>query len=193
MPDTGAPWNIPYADPTDLVRDWPALSEDVAEAVRDGLNTAFLFKQIVQTVKTDVFSTTSTSFTGVTGLTVTITPTSATSKVLVLVGLETSADSSSSNTEATMRLVRGGTGIGGGTAVGNRSSSFAGLRVETFPITKNHFFHYLDSPGVATATTYGVEMRTQGTTMYVGRTMGDSDIAQVGRSSSVITAIEVAA
>jgi hypothetical protein len=38
--DTGAPWNIPYAEPTDLVRDWPALSEDVAEAVADGLDDA---------------------------------------------------------------------------------------------------------------------------------------------------------
>ena len=40
MPDTGAPHFIPFADPTDLVRDWPALSEDVAEAVADGLDDA---------------------------------------------------------------------------------------------------------------------------------------------------------
>ena len=40
MPDTGAPHFIPFADPTDLVRDWPALSEDVAEAVADGLDGA---------------------------------------------------------------------------------------------------------------------------------------------------------
>jgi hypothetical protein len=40
MPDTGAPWNIPYAAPADLVRDWPALSEDVAEAIADGLSAA---------------------------------------------------------------------------------------------------------------------------------------------------------
>jgi hypothetical protein len=33
MPDTGAPYFIPYADPTDLVRDWPDLSEDVALAI----------------------------------------------------------------------------------------------------------------------------------------------------------------
>ena len=33
MPDTGAPYFIPFADPTDLVRDWPELSEDVALAV----------------------------------------------------------------------------------------------------------------------------------------------------------------
>ena len=37
MADTGAPWSIPYAEPADLVRDWPALSEDVADAVAAGL------------------------------------------------------------------------------------------------------------------------------------------------------------
>jgi hypothetical protein len=40
MADTGAPWNIPYAEPTDLVRDWPDLSEDVADAVAAGLDAA---------------------------------------------------------------------------------------------------------------------------------------------------------
>jgi hypothetical protein len=40
MADTGAPWNIPYAEPADLVRDWPALSEDVADAVAAGLSAA---------------------------------------------------------------------------------------------------------------------------------------------------------
>jgi hypothetical protein len=40
MADTGAPWNIPYAEPAELVRDWPALSEDVAEAVAAGLSAA---------------------------------------------------------------------------------------------------------------------------------------------------------
>jgi len=38
--DTGAPWNIPFAEPTDLVRDWPQLSEDVADAVAAGLTEA---------------------------------------------------------------------------------------------------------------------------------------------------------
>jgi hypothetical protein len=33
MADTGAPYFIPYAEPTDLVRDWPDLSEDVALAI----------------------------------------------------------------------------------------------------------------------------------------------------------------
>ena len=33
MADTGAPWNIPYVEPTDLVRDYPAADEAQALAV----------------------------------------------------------------------------------------------------------------------------------------------------------------
>jgi hypothetical protein len=40
MADTGAPWNIPFAEPSDLVRDWPALSESVGTAVAAGLSAA---------------------------------------------------------------------------------------------------------------------------------------------------------
>jgi hypothetical protein len=53
MPDTGAPWNIPYAAPTDLVRDWPALSEDIAEAVADGLDIAASYTNVAVITATD--------------------------------------------------------------------------------------------------------------------------------------------
>ena len=33
MPDTGAPWNIPYVASTDLVSDWPADSLALANAI----------------------------------------------------------------------------------------------------------------------------------------------------------------
>jgi hypothetical protein len=42
MPDTGAPWNIPYVENADLVRDWPADSLLVANAVAAGLSAAGL-------------------------------------------------------------------------------------------------------------------------------------------------------
>ena len=40
MPDTGAPWNIPFLDGTELVRAYPDCSEDLADAVADGLSAA---------------------------------------------------------------------------------------------------------------------------------------------------------
>jgi len=87
MPDTGAPWNIPYVEATDLVSGWPTDSLALANAIAAGLDDAVVAgigSNVVSTTKTDVWSAASTSFTDVTGLAVTITPTSATSKVLVL-------------------------------------------------------------------------------------------------------------
>ena len=40
MADTGAPWNLPYPLPTDLVRDGAQAIEDLAEATADGLSAA---------------------------------------------------------------------------------------------------------------------------------------------------------
>jgi hypothetical protein len=40
MPDTGAPWNLPYPSPTDLVRDAPQAFEDLAVATAAGLDDA---------------------------------------------------------------------------------------------------------------------------------------------------------
>jgi hypothetical protein len=42
MPDTGAPWAIPYAAGSDLVSAWPALSEDIADEVAAGLTRALI-------------------------------------------------------------------------------------------------------------------------------------------------------
>lgn len=55
MSDTGAPYNIPFADPADTVRTWPALSQNVAEAVVQALDdvkddrSPALFVENVQT------------------------------------------------------------------------------------------------------------------------------------------------
>jgi hypothetical protein len=59
MADTGNPWFIPFAEPSDLVRDWPALSSAVGTAVAAGLSAAGnagIGSNVVQTVKTDTFT-----------------------------------------------------------------------------------------------------------------------------------------
>ena len=40
MADTGAPWNIPYVEPSDLVRDYPAADEAQANAIAAALSAA---------------------------------------------------------------------------------------------------------------------------------------------------------
>src|SRR5210317_2064161 len=67
--------------------------------------------QVVQTVKTDTFSTTTTapSFTDITGLSVSITPSASNSKILVMVSL--TAAGLSENIFAMFKLVRGSTDV----------------------------------------------------------------------------------
>jgi hypothetical protein len=198
MGTTGAPWNIPYVDPTDLVRDFPTDDEAQALAIAAGLSAAGnpgIGSNVVQTVKTDTFSTSSTSFTAVTGLTVTITPSSATSKVLVIArySLSNSATANASHGQ----LVKSTTAIYEGDASGSKVRSSSTLSHNN--ITDSGILHtsftdvFLDSPGVATAVTYGVRIRagTSGTA-FVGRGGVEADDARFGRFPSSITAIEVA-
>jgi hypothetical protein len=193
MPDTGAPWNIPYVEPSDLVRDWPALSEDVADAVAAGLTAAGVIKQVVSVTKTDTFSTSSTSYVDVTGLSVAITPTSATNKVLVFatVSLGRSGDFFTHG-----RLMRDSTALAIGDAASTRSrdtiseypgSSGSGFQIATSPVV------FLDSPGDIVSTTYKMQVRADGSSVFVNRTGTDTDATTNPRTVSSITVVEVAA
>jgi len=200
MPDTGAPWNIPYVASTDLVSDWPTDSQDLAEAIADGLDAAGnagIGSNVVQTVKTDTFSTTSTSFTPVTGLSVTITPSSDTSRILVIVSGSVGISSGASG-----RPVLKVTGGNAGTFIGDAASSrtrtaMGGVRAVSLS-GADHLLSaitmlYVDSPATASAVTYQAEMCNSGAgTVYLNTTGTDSTNSTYVRAASAITAIEVA-
>ena len=95
MPDTGAPWNIPYAAGSDLVSAWPALSEDIAEAVADGLTAALITPS--QVITTTNFTTTSATMVDLTGVTVTVTPAAATNRFLLMFTANTENSSGGNN------------------------------------------------------------------------------------------------
>ena len=191
MADTGAPWNLPYPLPTDLVRDGADAIKDLAEATATGLSNipvlAGIGSNVVQTLKTDTFSMTSSTFADVTGLTATITPSSDTSKVLVLVSL---FGMSSGTHTFNGRVLRGATPIGIGDASGGttRSTQYQRYNLGDGDMSGPQFWAVLDSPGVDTATTYTVQVRTSSGTAWVNRTASDAV-----RASSSITLIEVAA
>jgi hypothetical protein len=195
MPDTGAPWNLPFPAPSALVRDAPVQFEDLAEAVADGLTTVNvgIGTNVVQTVKTDTFSTTSSSYVDITGLTVDITPTSATSKILII-GMVTH---SATNARGVMiSVTRGDTDLMVGNAAGSRVRSTVGSRHSTpgDDETWSSSIVFLDSPNVATATTYKLRIRVGNPgTAYVNRSQTDSDANTFQRTASSITVIEVAA
>ena len=189
MPDTGAPHFIPFLDGTELVRAYPDFSEDLADAVAAGLSAAGnagIGSNVVQAVVNTPFSTTSNTYVDITGAEVTITPTSATSKVLVCYTLM--AGNSDATNGAIMAISRGSTVIFEASA--NNGSS--GMRVvldDRLPHTFAGMF--LDSPESAAPTTYNLVGRRTGAgsspAVFGGR--GDGG----GETPMQIIAIEVAA
>ena len=137
---------------------------------------------VVQTVKTDTFSTTSSSMVTVTGLTVTITPTSDTSKVLVI--LSGIIGHSGSNERMQVNLRRDGTNIG--LATGGVSGNTM-IFYDTGEYNDQYSLVFLDSPATTSAVTYDLQTSTVAGTVQFGR-IGVSD----RRGINTITAIEVA-
>jgi hypothetical protein len=152
MPDTGAPWNIPYAAPADLVRDWPDLSEDVAEAVADGLDAAGnagIGSNVVSVVDDTTRTTSIITFSQLSGTAAVITPSATSSKVLVLFSVA-SAGAVNANETLRIRLTRGGTQIGAVQELIVNASNFRS------PMG----YIFLDSPSTTSATTYEAEFRS---------------------------------
>ena len=153
--------------------------------------------QVVSVAKTDTFSTTSTSFVDVTGLTLNITPSSTSSKILVIPNLNIG---SSTDNHIALTLFRGTTAIGIGDTASNRPrASFTGSNLtqgSTYTWNmQTASFNFLDSPNTTSATTYSVKVGGNGsTTIYVNRSGRDRDITtEDGRYASTITLMEILA
>ena len=145
--------------------------------------------QVVSTTKTDTFSTSSTTFTDITGLSVSITPSSASSKILVIVNVLGSQDVNGNR--IFMKLLRDSTSICIGDAAGSRDRvSFGSSSYETVFMT-TWSQNYLDSPSTTSATTYKIQMRVSGTTGYINRADDDTDSSIYQRGASSITVMEI--
>ena len=152
--------------------------------------------QVVQVVKTDTFSSTTTgSDVDITGLSVSITPSSASSKVLVT--YDTNISGSNAGYSGNIHLKRGSTKIYQGDAEGSRtrSTQFFITRNDTIGHLEEIKVHgqFLDSPNTTSATTYKISVNAINTNIYVNRTLYDSNASGVARYPSSITVMEVAA
>jgi hypothetical protein len=130
------------------------------------------------TVGTGV-STTSTSFV-TTGYSVTITPTSSSSKILVLVNSNLYTPQ---NDGSLFTIYRGGTNVAG-TGLYALTGSYGSNSNLVLPVS----MQYLDSPATTSATTYTVYYRTSSGTLYFGFASGGSVAMGIN-----ITALEIAA
>jgi hypothetical protein len=145
--------------------------------------------QVVQAVKTDVFTMSSGTFADITGLSVSITPSSATSKILVLGSLNIGNDN---DAIVAINLVRGSTSIGQGDGLGSRTRAIAGPRPNSsFQILSNTV-NFLDSPETTSSTIYKFQMKTSSGTSHLNRSHNDSDLSGLVRTSSSITLMEIA-
>jgi len=148
--------------------------------------------QVVSTSKTDTFTSATTgAFTDITGLSVSITPTSATSKVLVIATamfVRTVVGTASRY----IRLVRDSTAIAVGDTAGSRiSASMGGISASGDAQPDPGTITFLDSPNTTSATTYKLQFYADASTFYLNRSVDDTNGSQGGRFASGITVMEV--
>ncbi len=147
--------------------------------------------QVVSVIKTDSFTTTSTSLVDITGLSVSITPTSASSKILILVNVRgTTSDATANSGDSGITLLRGATAIAVSTAgsLKNFMGQLSGRNIGSTAVTASASVSFLDSPSTTSATTYKIQGLASGGTLFINR---DQD----GNNGSVssITLMEIAA
>jgi len=139
--------------------------------------------QVVSTTKTDSFSSASASYVDITGLSVSITPTSSTSKILVLATVMVG----NAGGNAALNLVRNSTNIAQSTSgTANETAAVdyqASYKAITYPIL------YLDSPATTSATTYKIQLGGESPTRYINIRANDNYYGSI----SSITVMEIAA
>jgi hypothetical protein len=146
--------------------------------------------QVLSTHKTDDFTTASASFTDVTGLSVSITPSSASNKILVMFSITAHNTSATQGTH--IRLMRNSTEIAPARSVANYESSWLVFFGDT-NLSQQKSFEFLDSPSTTSATTYKVQIKPQSGTSTVNRSGSDAaSQAYSHKSSSTITVMEIA-
>jgi hypothetical protein len=194
-----------FDDATDRTTQLPSPTQGMVTYLKD-LNQVQAFDgsaykpvgsvlQVVSTTKTDTFSSSATSFTPITGMTASITPSSTTSKVLVIVNIKGASTAGTANSTFHYQIVRGATPIAIGDSRGNRTrvTGNLGTRLLTTNTILSDTATFLDSPSIASSVTYSVEGRSDAAaTWYVNRTEADVDNAFYFTSVSNVTLMEVA-
>ena len=149
--------------------------------------------QVKSVIKTDTFTTDSTSYIDVTGLSVSITTTRSDSKILIIMHVQMGH---TNYVSGFLRLVRDSTAIAVGTDVGSRNACTVCMSDDPTDDELNSLYMtFLDSPSTTSATTYKVQIITEGAgntgNVYINRSGEDSSNVQHGRPVSTITVMEV--
>jgi hypothetical protein len=153
--------------------------------------------QVVSTIKTDTFTSSglgSGAEAAITGLSASITPSSASNKILIMVTLFVGG---SGNVGTTFLLKRASTDILIGDAADSRKrATFSSSKnITGFEDTVPASFTGLDSPSTTSSTTYSVSIfnsRGSSDSFYINRGSSDTDNSFQQRTASTITLMEIA-
>ena len=145
--------------------------------------------QVVSTTKTDTFTSSGAGFVSVTGLSVSITPSSTTSKILVLASITGGAEA----TDA-YRLERNGTALSVADTAGERTRATGSWGDGAGAASSTSGLVFLDSPATTSSRTYQIQIdRGASGTAYINRSPTDEDSPNRPRGTSTIIVMEVAA
>ena len=153
--------------------------------------------QVVQGVKSDTFSTSSGVFVEVTGLNASITPSSATSKILVTCSVAVGYNNDGiASRRGGISLFRGSTNLVVPTSPSSRSPTFAwATELSSNEAYDIYTFQFLDSPNTTASTNYNIRVLNGGagsSAIFVNRSETDGDQSITGRAVSTITLMEIA-
>jgi hypothetical protein len=156
--------------------------------------------QVVQAVETATLSGTNlaSSNSWGTALSASITPSSSSSKILVMYSLAASYGLTG-DPQLCFRLARGSTAIFIGNSAGSRIQVTIGYM--TTPDRNGMMCiggSYLDSPSTTSSTTYNAQLASRGTTAssgpwYLNRGNDDSDVSERQRGASSVILMEISA
>ena len=149
--------------------------------------------QVVSATKTDTFSSATLGWLDVTGLSVSITPRSTSSKIMVFGRI--TGEGSIGATRMQMRLVRDTTSISIGDAASARiqvsgNEIYGGADADSL---LGSTVFYLDSPATTSASTYKIQVLNGNgnSTIYINRTQNDTNSVITPRGTSSITVMEI--
>jgi hypothetical protein len=159
------------------------------QAITSVISGKYCIGQIVTAVKSDTASVTGTTMTNVSGLSVTITPGSTSSVILVFArGI---GGCSAGTVQQWLELANGTTPLEAPTSPSNRKPSMAAISSITANDVMGWSMMALNSPASVAAQTYNVRNSVDAGTGYINRSGTDTDSAGFSRGTSSIFAIEL--
>jgi hypothetical protein len=196
--DTGAPWNLPYPLPTDLVRDGAQAIEDLAEATATGLSAA----GGLVAVKHALFTGTQTNSTAgganfsVDDLSITHTLADAANKLIISAYFGAAANAQGTG-QVGIAVADDGTLIGIGGADASRTRVGAGGRVSAntanfvVGMPSVTFVYEPEDTNSHTYTVRAINLSGATRTLFINRSEGDDNDVGSPRASSGFVIQEV--